>query len=79
MAVHPHLILKLVGQLPTPLDPPTLAARLDQAFGPWAFELEDGKALSGAEALQVLLDRRELHLVDGTLTLDPSRRCGGHR
>jgi hypothetical protein len=76
--VHPHLILKMIGQLGQPRDGATLAARLDQAFGPWAFELEDGKALSGAEALAWLLDRGDLCEIDGTLQLDPARRCGSH-
>lgn len=73
--VHPHLILKLLGQLPAPPTRETLASQLDQAFGPWAFALEDGRALSGEEAVAVLVREGAVQEVEGKVELDPAWHC----
>lgn len=73
--VHPHLILKLLGQLPAAPTRETLASQLDQAFGPWAFALEDGRAMSGEEAVAVLLEEGSVHEAGGKVVLDPARNC----
>jgi len=73
--VHPHLILKLLGQLPAAPTRETLASQLDQAFGPWAFALEDGRAMSGEEAVVHLLAAGDLLDLDGKVCVAPARQC----